>query len=398
MKNFTRITLFLAFFTNTLSYAQDNSQPSDCLCLTSKDSIVKSSWIVGLGYNIVDDSGDVFDELFSVGSQWNYVPYPSRLSIEKSTKSGLGFGAIASYNKYLRGNIIDGVVNQKDITYLAVDSRVTYDLNKIYNERSWFDPYVGVGLGYTDANNTGRGTYNAVVGFRTWISDRWGLDLNSSGKWAMGNNGATNHIQHAAGVVYQFGIEKGLSKKGEERLALIEDMEKEKQRVADSIANANRMKEEALLAERLAAEKEKARLAAEEKAKHDDGEARKQKLMDEINALGHAHFALNSSYLDNDAKRVLEGLAEILKNNSQVELAVTSHTDSRGTDKYNQWLSERRVRRTVDYLVGLGIASSRLKASGLGEEKLANHCDDNVYCTEEEHRENRRSEFTIIKF
>lgn len=352
----------------------------------------------GLGFNIVDDSGDVFDELFSVGSQWNYVPYPSRLSFERSTKSGLGFGAIGTYNKYKVGNIIDGVVNAEETTYLAIDGRVTYDLNKLYAETSWFDPYIGVGAGYTDANNQSRGTYNAVVGFRTWISDRWGLDFSSSGKWAMGDTGATNHIQHAVGVLYQFDIEKGLSKKGEEKLALIDAMEKEKQRVADSTATANRLIEEALLAERLAQEKEKARLAAAEKAKLDAENARKQQIENEINALGHAHFALNSSYLSGDAIKVLEGLLKILENNPNVELQISSHTDSRGSDEYNLWLSGRRVKRTVDYLIKKGITAERLNGSGIGEEQLANHCDDNIICTEEEHLENRRSEFEITKF
>lgn len=384
--------LLLAFCIADFSYSQEDLQ------LTSKDSLIKSSSIFGLGFNIVDDSGDVFDELFSVGEQWNFVPYPSRLSIERSTKSGFGFGAIGSYNKYQVGNTIDGRVNAEETTYLAIDGRVTFDLNKLYAESSWFDPYVGVGAGYTDANNQSRGTYNAVVGFRTWISDRWGLDFSSSGKWAMGDNGATNHIQHAAGVIYQFDIEKGLSKKGEEKLLLIEAMEKEKQRVADSTATANRLIEEALLAERLAQEKEKALLATAEKAKLDAENARKQKIENEIDALGHAHFALNSSYLGGEALEVLDGMAAILENNPNVELRISSHTDSRGTDKYNLWLSERRVQRTIEYLVKKGIAPERLNGSGLGENQLTNHCDDNIICTEKEHLENRRSEFKVVKF
>jgi len=392
MKNITRIALLLLFLNTYFSYSQEDLQ------LTSKDSIISSSSMFGLGFNFVDDSGDVFDELFAVGSQWNYVPYPSRLSFERSTKSGFGFGAIGTYNKYKVGNVIDGVVNAEETTYLAIDGRVTFDLNKLYAETSWFDPYIGVGAGYTDANNISRGTYNAVVGFRTWISDRWGLDFSSSGKWAMGDNGATNHIQHAAGVLYQFDIKKGLSKKGEEKLALIETMEKEKQRVADSTATANRLIEEALLAERLAQEKEKARLAAAEKAKLDAENARKQQIENEINALGHAHFALNSSFLNGDAIKVLDGLIRILENNPNVELQISSHTDSRGTDTYNLWLSERRVKQTVDYLIKKGIAPERLNASGMGEEQLANHCYDNVICSEEEHLENRRSEFKVVKF
>jgi len=395
MKSCSYILLLLTVFAGFNSFAQDESQAPK---LSSKDSIITSSSMLGLGLNFVDDSGDVFNELFALGSQWNYVPYPSRISYERSTSSGLGFGAIGTLNKYKVGNIIDGVLNAEETTYLAIDGRVTYDLNKLYNESSWFDPYLGAGIGYTDANNISRGTYNAVVGFRTWISDRWGLDFNSSGKWAIGDNGATNHIQHAVGAVYQFDIEKGLSKKGEEKQALINEIEKERQRVTDSIANANRLKEEALLAQRMAQEKEKARLAAIEQAKKNEESVRKQKILDEINALGHAHFALNSSYLSIEAKNVLKGLAEILKKNPEIELKISSHTDSRGTDKYNLWLSDRRMQRTVDFLVALGVAPERLQASSLGEAQLANHCDDDIICSEEEHLENRRSEFEVVRF
>lgn len=152
--------------------------------ITAKDSIVQSSWMFGIGFNAVDDSGNVFDGLFNISDEWNMLPYPSRISIGRYFKNGLGLEAIGTLNKYKEGKIIDGVVNLEDSDYYAIDARITYDLNKIIGETGWFDPYVGVGAGYTDANNIGRGTYNAVVGFRTWISDRWGLDFNSSGKWA----------------------------------------------------------------------------------------------------------------------------------------------------------------------------------------------------------------------
>ncbi len=79
-------------------------------------------------------------------------------------------------------------------------------------------------------------------------------------------------------MVYQFGMEKGLSKKGEEKLAMIEALEKEKQRVADSLALAQRAKDEAAMARRLTEEKEKARLAAIEKAKLDAENQRKAKM------------------------------------------------------------------------------------------------------------------------
>ncbi|MGB3151261.1 MAG: OmpA family protein, partial [Maribacter sp.] len=168
MKTSLLVTSLLAFLFSTITFAQEELQ------ITSNDSIVQSSWIFGLGYNAVDDSGNVFNGLFNVGNEWNILPYPSRLSIGRYFKNGLGLEAIGSYNKYKEGTIIDGLVNASETDYYSLDARITYDLNKIIGQTGWLDPYVGIGVGYTDANNLGRGTYNAVVGFRTWFSDRWG--------------------------------------------------------------------------------------------------------------------------------------------------------------------------------------------------------------------------------
>lgn len=391
MRKNTQTLLVLLCLVVHFSNAQEVPQ------LTSKDSIVQSSWMVGLGYNFVDDSGDMLQDLFAVNSEWNALAYPNRVSIGRYFKSGIGVEAIGTYNKYKVGKIIDGKVNQTESDYFAIDSRVTYDLNKLIGETAWFDPYLGGGLGYTDANNTGRTTYNAVIGFRTWFSDRWGLDFNSSGKWRTGDSG-TNHIQHAAGVVYQFGIEKELSKKGLKKLALIEALEAEKKRVNDSIANVEREREAAELAERLAREKEAAQLAAAEQVRLDAEQKRKQDLRDRIDALGHVYFDLNSSYINQRSKGILDALTVILDENPDVKLRVTSHTDSRGKSTYNKWLSERRVKRTVEFLVAAGIEEERLEAEAFGEDNLLNECNDDTYCPEEKHQINRRSEFIITSF
>ncbi|MEP2238629.1 MAG: OmpA family protein [Maribacter sp.] len=393
MKTTTHLTFLLLFMLSSVAFAQDELQ------ITEKDSIVQSSWIFGVGLNAVDDSGNVFNGIFNVSEEWNIVPFPSRISIGKYFKSGLGLEAIGTYNKYKEGNIIDGEINLEDIGYFGFDGRVTYDLNKIIGETAWFDPYVGIGAGYTDANNMGRGTYNAVVGFRTWFSDRWGLDFNSTGKWAMNQGeGATNHIQHAAGVVYQFGIEKGLSKRGEEKLELLAAIEKEKQRQTDSINEVNRLKDEALLAERLKKQQEADALAAAEKTKLDAINKRKSEIKSIIEDLGNVYFDLNSSYVNSSSKIVLDSLAQVLTDIPTLKLKITSHTDSRGTSKYNDWLSQRRVDKTKEYLLTKGVSVDKLTTEAYGETMLLNDCDDATYCPEEKHAVNRRSEFVIREF
>jgi len=390
MKSLPILLLVLTVGVMNVATSQENLQ------ITSKDSIVQSSWIIGLGYNAVDDSGNVVDGLFNVSEEWNLLPYPSRISIGRYFKNGLGIEAIGSYNKYKEGKVIDGFINDEDKNYFGLDARLTYDLNKIIGQTGWFDPYVGIGIGYTDANAIPRGTYNAVVGFRTWFSDRWGLDFNSTGKWSMGSDvSATNQLQHAAGVVYQFGIEKGLSKRGEEKLELLAAIEKEKQRQQDSINEVNRLKEERLLAERLEEEKERAALAAAEKAKLDAETKRKQDITDRINEIGYVYFDLNSSYLNKQSKSVLDQLARVFDEIPTLKLEISSHTDSRGSSNYNDWLSQRRVDKTKEYLIASGVASERLTTQAYGENKLLSECDDDTYCPEEKHRVNRRSTFLI---
>ncbi len=381
----------MVIFSYALTFAQDQN-----LEMTEKDSIVESFWLVTVGANAVDDSGDEFGELFDFKDGWNMVPYPSRVSIGRYFKNGIGLEAIGSYNRYKEGKIVDNAVNSEDIPYLGLDFRVSYDLNMILGETGFFDPYIGIGAGYTDANNQGRGTYNAVLGFRTWFSDHWGMDFNSTGKWAMDTENATNHIQHAVGVAYRFEVEKGLSRKGMEKLALLKEMEEEQQRVQDSIAKAE--EEARLLAERLQKEKEAAELAAAEKAKREAEEARRAKLQNRINELGNVLFQFDSSYLTASDKELLNQLVAIMEDETSLTIKVTAHTDSRGTEKYNQWLSERRAERTVDYVISKGISENRITHEAFGETRLVNECSDGVRCTEEEHSKNRRSEFVIIEF
>lgn len=366
--------------------------------ITKKDSTVVSSWIFGLGFNAIDDSDDVFNGLFDINTAWNAVPYPSRLSIGKYFKSGLGIEAIASYNKYKKGKKVDGSPLLNDKNYYALDTRLSYDLNKIIGETGWFDPYVGVGVGYTHANDVSRGTYNAVLGFRTWFSDRIGLDVSSSGKWTM-NPDLTNHLQHAIGVVYRFNAEKDLTKKGQAKLELIKAFENETARVNDSIALANKVAEEnRLLTEKLEKEKEKAKLAQLEKEKEEARDRERNSIQQNIDALDKIYFGFDSSYLTPSSKTILSKLILILKEHPKLVIEANSYTDSRGSAIYNYKLSERRLKSTLDYFIKNGVEPDKVIGNAYGEEKLVNECDDHTKCSEAKHRENRRSEFKIIKF
>lgn len=116
-------------------------------------------------------------------------------------------------------------------------------------------------------------------------------------------------------------------------------------------------------------------------------------------------IVINSIYFDfdkwdvrPDAAFELEGIVDVLKNNPKMVIKIESHTDSRGKDAYNMILSDRRAKATRDYIVSRNIAPERIQSAiGYGESKLINKCKNGVKCTEEEHQENRRSKFLILK-
>ncbi len=98
-----------------------------------------------------------------------------------------------------------------------------------------------------------------------------------------------------------------------------------------------------------------------------------------------------------DAAFELDKLVTILNDNPKIEIELSSHCDSRGKDKYNMVLSEKRAKSAVQYIVSKGISEKRMNAKGYGETKLLNGCKNGIKCTEEEHQENRRTEFKVTK-
>ena len=108
------------------------------------------------------------------------------------------------------------------------------------------------------------------------------------------------------------------------------------------------------------------------------------------------YFDLDKSNIRTEAALDLEKILDVLNENPTMKLDIRSHTDSRATHQYNEALSDRRAKSTIEWLVKNGIASDRLKGRGYGETQLVNECSDDVNCTEEQHQANRRSEFIIM--
>lgn len=109
------------------------------------------------------------------------------------------------------------------------------------------------------------------------------------------------------------------------------------------------------------------------------------------------YFDFDKSYIRQDAGKELDKLVEVMTEYPNMVIKIESHTDSRGAAVYNEYLSDKRAKATREYIISKGIDASRIESAiGYGEQRLLNDCDGSVRCTEEEHFNNRRSEFIIV--
>jgi OOP family OmpA-OmpF porin len=106
--------------------------------------------------------------------------------------------------------------------------------------------------------------------------------------------------------------------------------------------------------------------------------------------LDNVLFDFDKTAIKPDAAKILDRLVTFLKENPDKRVDLEGHTDSVGTDQYNQGLSERRAASVKDYVVKKGIDGSRITARGLGKAKPI--ADNN---TEQGRAKNRRVEVKI---
>ncbi|MDR6299863.1 OmpA family protein [Mesonia maritima] len=192
MKHLSRLllaSLFIFGLTNTVS-AQDENNP----------------WTVSIGTNAVDsypaNEDHKFQEFFNVDN-WNILPSVSRISVGRYVGAGFSAELAGSINR------LDNIDKQPvdDLTYYAIDGAVNYSFRQFINEEGWFDPFLGVGGGYTWVDEEGNGTVNGTLGFNFWFTDNIAFNLQSTYKHSLDdkNEGGFRHFQHVAGIKIAFG-------------------------------------------------------------------------------------------------------------------------------------------------------------------------------------------------
>ena len=113
--------------------------------------------------------------------------------------------------------------------------------------------------------------------------------------------------------------------------------------------------------------------------------------------LSTIYFDFNKYNIRKDSEIEVEKVIAAMEKYPSLRIKVNSHTDSRGKDSYNLWLSQKRAEATVNYMIKRGIAKERLDSEGFGETKLINQCANGVKCSDKDHELNRRSEFIILE-
>ena len=188
MKNLSRLFFAMLLLMSFNVKAQDSDNP----------------WAIGIGVNAVDfyptgenaPLGGYFDEFFNYGDHYNIIPSLSTVTVSRYLSDGFSLGVTGSLNKI--ENYGDMPVD--DLTYYGIDGTIKYNFLK----SKTFDPYLGVGGGYTWVDEIGAGTLNGTLGFNIWFSENVGINLQTSYKHSFEDYLST-HFQHSAGLVIKFG-------------------------------------------------------------------------------------------------------------------------------------------------------------------------------------------------
>jgi outer membrane protein OmpA-like peptidoglycan-associated protein len=164
-------------------------------------------WAISIGVNTVDmfgssDFGDQFDDLLG-SSDWNILPSISRIAVDKYLENGFTIQVAGSVNKITTYLTKD----DEDALYWSLGANVKYDLNKLFGETGWFDPFVFLGANYTSIDrNDGQSELmaQAGLGFNVWFNDNIGLTFTSGSNIGFAEN-MRSHFQNTAGLTFKFG-------------------------------------------------------------------------------------------------------------------------------------------------------------------------------------------------
>lgn len=448
MKNLSRLFFAMLLLLSFNAKAQDDNNP----------------WAIGIGVNAVDfyptgedaPLGDYFDQFFKFGDHYNVLPSLSSIWVSRYLSDGFSLTVAGSLNKIEHF----GDASADDLSYYGIDGTIKYNFLK----STTFDPYLGVGGGYTWVDEIGAGTLNGALGFNVWFSENVGVTVQTSYKHAF-EDYLSSHFQHTAGLVIKFGgkdtdgdgiydkddacpdvpgleafngcpdsdgdgiedgkddcpNEAGLAEfngcpdadgdgvpdknddcptvAGLKSLAGCPDADGDG--VADNKDNCPNVAGPAANNGCPWPDRDGDGVLDKDDKCPDEAGTVANNGCPEINPTPEVMATLNSyartilfdtgkSSFKKETAPVLEAMTAIFKEYPKANFTIEGHTDSVGSTKSNQLLSERRANAVRDYLIANGINADRLTAAGFGEDQPI---DDNS--TAAGRKNNRRVEVKL---
>jgi len=383
-----------------------------------KDSLVEhNKWSFKIGANVVDNrgGGQLFGGL-SRTDQSAFGDIPLTLAIEKRISRLFGIEAIASLNSWdASTGVIDGLKLPNNEGYYAFDVNAKLYLNELFNfspEFSWLNIYANAGLGRFTINK-GTFTANYGGGATIWVSDRLGLDFNTTIKNSFNDAELyeTGHFLYTFGLVVKLG-KKEIKKKIEvtESVSFVDSdgdsipddkdscpndagyidnngcpySDTDNDGVLDKADNCPQIKG--------SPSNGGCPMPLQKTTKIEEPKKEEAKLT-AVNVSKRIKFESGNYNFTQDTYPHLIDLAKILISEPlDARFEIIGHTDSVGDYKLNRTLSFRRASAVRNYLVDSGISKDRISVVGLGESEPI---DNNL--TEEGRDNNRRVEIKIIK-
>jgi len=124
----------------------------------------------------------------------------------------------------------------------------------------------------------------------------------------------------------------------------------------------------------------------------------KEDVLSEMLAQHIIYFEYDKSTVTKSEEAVLDKVIELLNNNPEESIVIQSYTDCRGTDQYNQRLSERRAKAAAKYIRAKITNPDRVTGKGMGEKYPVDECNcEENSCAEEQYKDNRRTTFQVVE-
>ncbi|MCO6147433.1 OmpA family protein [Flavobacterium sp. NRK1] len=186
------------------------------LSLNAQAQDEDNPWAIGFGVNAVHTrfgAASTFEDKFTkffATDEWNVLPSVSYINVSRYVGSNFSIGLTGSVNKIdkiiYNNPQAEGVLlrNADDLTYYGADAVIKYSIMP----KSWFNPFVHIGGGYTWLDDKGNGTVNGGIGFNFWFTENVGLTVQSTYKHTFEDQTEANvprHMQHFAGLTFKFG-------------------------------------------------------------------------------------------------------------------------------------------------------------------------------------------------